>query len=233
MHTNEFDDGRRGSWKKPVIIRRVLQKHPTCVFVDSDAIFSRLDLPLEWLFNYWGIERDTHVVSLAKDPDLKHNYDSRGRLYDNTGFIIAQSHPTTFDMMTDWAQCADDGGKFPNCTEWRFKKPNHPSDQGGFGNYVRYEYLDHIKELPCSEANGFFEHRTECVGTFVKHLWTGKNELLKIAVAQQIPGKFLELFHQQMMAEKEHFYLTEDEMMSEQWLPVPLNSVEPVDAPWR
>jgi hypothetical protein len=132
-------------------------------------------------------------------------------------------------MMDDWATCADDGGKFPNCTEWRVKKPNHPSDQGGFGNYIRYEYEDSIRELPCAEANGFLEHKTECVGTFVQHLWTGKNDLLKIAVGKHIPGMFLELFHEKMMAEKSEFFITEKELMSEKWLHAPLNSAEAVE----
>ncbi|KAH6684829.1 hypothetical protein F5X68DRAFT_20657 [Plectosphaerella plurivora] len=230
VKTDEFKDGRRGSWKKPSILRRVLQKHPTCVFIDSDAIFHHLDLPFEWLLNYWGIDADKQVLAMSRDPDLKHNYDTHGKLYVNTGFMIAQSKPVTFNVLDDWASCPDEGGKFPNCTEWRTKAPGHPSDQGGFGNFIRYEYEDNIRELPCQEANGYLEHKTECVGKFIKHLWTGKNDHIKEAIAKQIPGIFLELFHKKMMAEKGDFYITEKELMSEVWLRAPLNSTEPASA---
>ncbi|ROT35233.1 hypothetical protein SODALDRAFT_284849, partial [Sodiomyces alkalinus F11] len=210
VRTGEFED-RRASWKKPTIIDRVLQKHRVCVFVDSDAIFNHLDLPFEWLLNYWDI-RDTDSVSLAIDPDLPHNKDEKGKLYLNTGFIIAQNQSTTFSIMHDWASCVD-GDKYPNCTEYRTKSYGHPSDQGGFGNYVRYDYEDNIKELPCAEANGFAEHGSECLGTFIKHLWTGKRDLIKIAVGQQIPGDFLRILHEQMLKEKDKFFVTEEELL--------------------
>lgn len=216
MQTEQFTD-RRGSWKKPSILKRVLQKHKTCVFVDSDAIFTNMDLPFEWLLNYWDIDREKDAVALAQDPPAPRNNDERGKLYDNTGFIIAQHSQTTFDMMQEWAVCADDGGKYPNCTQYR-DKTEHPSDQGGFGNYIRYEYEGSVKELPCSEANGFPQHNSKCKGTFVKHLWTGKRDLIKMAVGLQIPGQFLELFHEQMLREKDEYYITEKDLMSEAWL---------------
>lgn len=218
VQTGEYED-RRGSWKKPSILKRVLQKHPVCVFVDSDALFNHMDLPFEWLMNYWGIEPGKDLLSLAADPKGPKNLDEKGRVYDNTGFMVGQAHKTLYDMMDEWDVCADDGGKYPNCTLYRTKDGGHPSDQGGFGNYIRYEYEDSVRELPCSEANGFPEHVSSCKGTFIKHLWTGKRDLIKIAVGEQIPGKFLELFHEQMLAEKKDFFLTEEELMSDSWLP--------------
>ncbi|EEY19252.1 conserved hypothetical protein [Verticillium alfalfae VaMs.102] len=92
-----------------------------------------------------------------------------------------------------------------------------PSDQGGFGNFIRYDYANEVKELPCAEANGFPEDRSECIGTFIKHLWAGKQDLIKIAIGQQIPGMYLEMFHKQMLAEKSEYYLTEEQLMSPSW----------------
>lgn len=225
MRTGKLKD-RRDSWKKPTIISRVLQKHDTCIFVDSDAIFNHLELPFEWLMNYWKIDKNHTSVTVAIDPDMKMNKDEHGKLYDNTGFVVVQNRPLTYKMMHDWATCADDGGKYPNCTDYRDKSPGHPSDQGGFGNYIRYDpdYKDAIQELPCEEANGFPEYKSECLGLFIKHLWTGKHDLLKIAVGQQVPGRFLEAFYEQMMAEKPKFYLTEEEIMTEEWLAKPLGN---------
>lgn len=221
VRTEELKD-RRGSWKKPPVLGRILEKHQTCVYMDSDAIFNHMDLPLEWLLNYWDINKDTNSVALAKDPKADHNKDKKGKLYDNTGFMIAQNRPETFKMMADWTVCADEGGKHPDCVEYRTVAFGRPSDQGGFGNFIRYDYADSVQELPCSEANGFPEDHSECVGTFIKHLWSGKNELMKVAIAQMIPGKFLEVFHKQMLREKNDFYLTEKHLMSKAWLDEPL-----------
>ncbi|KAH7367295.1 hypothetical protein B0T11DRAFT_275055 [Plectosphaerella cucumerina] len=217
VHTGEFED-RRASWKKPSVMGRILKKHQTCVYMDSDAIFNHMDLPLEWLMNYWNIDKNNNSVALAMDPKAEHNVDKQGKLYDNTGFMIVQNRPVTFEMMDDWAVCADEGGKHPDCVEYRTVAFGRPSDQGGFGNFIRYDYKDHVKELPCAEANGFPEDRSECLGTFIKHLWSGKNELIKIAIGEQLPGKFLEIFHRQMMKEKDSFYLTEERLMSDAWL---------------
>lgn len=217
VRTGEFED-RRASWKKPVVLGRILKKHQTCVYMDSDAIFNHIDLPLEWLMNYWNIDKTNNSVALAMDPKAEHNRDKQGKLYDNTGFMIVQNRPVTFNMMDDWAVCADDGGKHPDCIEYRTVAFGRPSDQGGFGNFIRYDYKDEVMELPCSEANGFPEDRSECIGTFIKHLWSGKNELMKIAIGQQLPGKFLEIFHRQMLKEKDSFYLTEEHLLSDAWL---------------
>ncbi|CRK35475.1 hypothetical protein BN1708_016449, partial [Verticillium longisporum] len=67
------------------------------------------------------------------------------------------------------------------------------------------------------KANGFPEDRSECIGTFIKHLWAGKQDLIKIAIGQQIPGMYLEMFHKQMLAEKSEYYLTEEQLMSPSW----------------
>ncbi|KAM0326256.1 hypothetical protein ACHAQA_006853 [Verticillium albo-atrum] len=216
IQTGTFPD-RRDSWKKPVIIGRVTPKYKTTVFADSDAIFNHLDLPFEWLLNYWEINKDKDAMTLARDPKAKHNRDQKGKLYANTGFIITQDTPVTYDIMKDWAECADVGGKFPNCTDYRDKSGGHPSDQGGFGNYIRYAYNESIKELSCAEANGFPEDKSECKGTFIKHLWTGKKTYIKIAIGQMIPGRFLEILHQQMLSEKASFYRTEADIMRDDW----------------
>lgn len=216
VKTGEFED-RRASWKKPFIIRKILEKHDACVYMDSDAIFNHIDLPVEWLLNYWDVDAKKDLVTLSIDPKAEHNRDKKGKLYDNTGFIIAQNNPVTFNMMDDWAVCADDGGKHPDCVEYRTVAFGRPSDQGGFGNFIRYDYNESVKELPCREANGFPEDRSECLGIFVKHLWSGKSDLIKIAIGQQIPGAFLEVFHRQILQEKDEFYWTEEELYSEKW----------------
>lgn len=213
IQIDEFDD-RRTSWKKPEIVSEILKNHEACIYLDSDAIFNHLDLPFEWLMNYWNVHPSMNSLALALDPQLDHNLDKYGKVYLNTGFIIAQNNPKTFEIMNAWSRCADDDSPHPGCVEFRTNMPGSPTDQGGFGTYVRYEFAADIKQLPCSEANGYPESETECEGTFIKHLWTGKDDWIKVAVGGQLPGKILEIFHEQFLQEKGDFFLTETELMA-------------------
>ncbi|KAL6852580.1 hypothetical protein ACO1O0_007126 [Amphichorda felina] len=215
VEIDEFKD-RRNSWKKPPVITEILKKHDACVYLDSDAIFHHLDLPFEWLMNYWDIHPDKSTLSLALDPVAKVNSDKFGKVYANTGFIIAQNNKKTFEILRAWEKCPDDDSIHPECKEYRDSQggSGHPTDQGGFGNFIRYDYAEDIQELPCTEANGFLESKSGCSGIFIKHLWTGKRNWIKVAVGEQLPGKYLELFHEQFLAERDQFYITEKQLMS-------------------
>ena len=208
-------EDRRASWKKPPIMSKILEHHDACIYMDSDAIIRNLELPFEWLMNYWEIHPSTNSLALAVDPDAENNKDKFGKLYLNTGFIIAQNNPKTFEIMDAWDDCPNDGGQHPDCTEFRLNDPGKPTDQGGFGTYIRYDYAADIKELSCDEANGFPEAHAGCSGVFVRHLWTGKNTWIKVDVGQQIPGRLLELVHTQFLAERESFTFTEEALMAQ------------------
>ncbi|KAL2671262.1 hypothetical protein Neosp_013842 [[Neocosmospora] mangrovei] len=210
--TDPFED-RRNSWKKPPILTKILKKHKACIFLDSDAIFNRLDLPFEWLMNYWQLHPDTNSMALAADPNAKNNQDKFGKVYLNTGFIILQNNEKTFEILKEWEDCPNEGGKHPECVDFRKNRPGKPTDQGGFGTYIRYDYPKDIKELKCTEANGFPESRSGCDGKFIKHLWTGKKDHIKVAIGQQLPGVLLETFHRQFMDEKKDFFVSERDLM--------------------
>ncbi|KOS20268.1 Xyloglucan 6-xylosyltransferase [Escovopsis weberi] len=205
---------RRDSWKKPTIITKILQKHKACVYLDSDAIFNNLDLPFEWLMNYWDLDPANNSLALAYDPEAKGNEDNHGKINLNTGFIISQNNEKTFEIMDAWDKCTEPDGKYPGCEEFRKAAPGRPTDQGGFGSYVRYDYPTEIKSLPCQEANGFPGSNSGCEGTFIRHVWTGKDSWLKAFVGQQVLGPFLESFHKEFLAEKDSFYITEEVLMS-------------------
>ncbi|KAH7148362.1 hypothetical protein EDB81DRAFT_460530 [Dactylonectria macrodidyma] len=207
-------DDRRDSWKKPTILAKILKKHDACIYLDSDAIFHHMDLPFEWLMNYWNLNPGTNSLALAADPSHKNNQDKFGKVYLNTGFIVAQNNDKTFEIFDEWDACAEDGGKHPDCVDFRNNRPGKPTDQGGFGTYIRYDYPKDIKELPCTEANGFPESHSGCEGKFIKHLWTGKKDWIKIAVGGQLPGDLLEEFQKDFLASKKDFYMTEKELMS-------------------
>lgn len=212
MAIEDYPD-RRSSWKKPPVLAKILKEHDVCVYLDSDAIFPRFDLPLEWLLNYWQLSPESNSLALALDPDLEGNKDKFGKLYLNTGFIVAQNKPTTYEILDALQRCPDDDGPYPGCREFRYNAPGQPTDQGGFGTFVRYNFTQNIRELPCVEANGFPQGDSGCKGQFVRHLWTGKSDQIKIDVGEQVPGPYLQIFHQQFRDEQDSFYLTEDALM--------------------
>ncbi|KAK4089010.1 hypothetical protein Purlil1_6443 [Purpureocillium lilacinum] len=213
INIGEYPD-RRASWKKPPVMSKILKEHDVCLYIDSDAIFHRLDLPMEWLLNYWQLYPDSNSLGLAVDPDNDFNKDRFHKLYLNTGFIIAQNNPTTYKIFDAWQKCPDDGEPYPECTQFRLNAPGQPTDQGGFGTFVRYNFTEHIRELPCTEANGFPESDSGCKGQFIRHLWTGKNDQIKIDVGEQLPGPYLQMFHERFTAERSYYYINEPDLMA-------------------
>lgn len=185
------------------------------MYVDSDALFNRLNLPFEWLMNYWKLDPTNNSLALSEDPDRDFNQDKFGKLNLNTGFIIAQNNPKTHEIMKAWEKCPEDGDPYPECVEFRTASPGRPTDQGGFGSYVRYSYKDDIKALNCDEANGFPLSNSGCTGLFIRHLWTGKDDWIKADFGAQTPGPYLELFHQMYLDEKSQFYVTEEQLMKD------------------
>ena len=132
-YINTVDPGdRRASWKKPTVISKILKEHDVCIYLDSDAIFHHLNLPFEWLMNYWTLSPDNNAMALAVDPDTEGNKDRYGKLNLNTGFIISQNNPTTYKIMDAWNRCPDDDGPYPGCEVFRKNTPGQPTDQGGF-----------------------------------------------------------------------------------------------------
>ncbi|KAI5462065.1 hypothetical protein BGZ63DRAFT_203952 [Mariannaea sp. PMI_226] len=212
INLESYED-RRDSWKKPPIMSAILKKHDVCIYLDSDAIFNRLDLPFEWLMNYWDINPVNNSLALAADPEHKNNHDKFGKTYLNTGFIVAQNNEKTFQIFDDWEECPNDGGKHPECTEFRTNRPGKPTDQGGFGTFIRYDYPKDIKELLCTEANGFPESKSGCEGKFIKHVWTGKNTYTKLIVGQQLPGDLLHAWHKQFLDDRKNFFITEPDLL--------------------
>jgi hypothetical protein len=212
VNIDAYED-RRASWKKPPIMAEILKKHEACLYLDSDAIFTNLDLPFEWLMNYWNLHPSNNSMALAYDPGSDNNKDEFQHVYLNTGFIVAQNNKKTFEIMEAWEGCPEEDGKHPDCVKFRTAEPGRPTDQGGFGTYIRYDYPDAIKSLPCSEANGFPESHSGCDGTFIRHLWTGKDSWIKATAGAQMPGPYLSAIHQGYLEAKPSFYVTEKELL--------------------
>ena len=113
-------------------------------------------------------------LAMALDPDGPEgiNNDTNGRVYTNTGFIIAQRSALTQDILRAWNECPNDT-RYPGCSSW--KKPRF-HEQSAFGSYVRYDYDENIRELPCTEANGELDYEM-CLGVFISHFWWRTNNV--------------------------------------------------------
>ncbi|OCL01374.1 hypothetical protein AOQ84DRAFT_306820, partial [Glonium stellatum] len=158
---------RSPTWIKPSAIADVLKDYKFAIFPDADAAVNHMQIPMEWLLNYWDIDEKTSLA-MALDPDGpgRVNNDTNGRVYANTGFIIARQSARTQDILRAWNECPSDT-RYPGCSTW--KKPRF-HEQSAFGSYVRYDYEENIKELPCTEANGEPDFKT-CPGVFISHFW--------------------------------------------------------------
>lgn len=174
IHTADFKD-RHATWIKPSALANQIGNYKFIVFLDADATFRFLHLPIEWLINYWNIEPH-HSIIMAKDPwDPRYpefNSDRFNRTYANTGFMIVQNNENTIPILKAWHECPDDV-RYPNCSQW--KQPNF-HEQSAFGEYIRYDYDEYIKELDCGQANGFpGVEVSNCQGKFVRHYWFEKH----------------------------------------------------------
>ncbi|KAK3693068.1 hypothetical protein B0T22DRAFT_475916 [Podospora appendiculata] len=170
---------RAPHWTKIIFTRELLKEFDIVVMLDYDAMFPSPELPIEWLLNYWKIDKEV-MVAMAEDPDADNNKDLRGNLNLNTGFIIAQAGENTQRLFKDWAECPEET-RYKGCAEWKDKIFH---EQTGFSSYVRYDFLDgysidthpqYIRKLPCMEANGIpLKKDAGCGGQFVRHYWGDK-----------------------------------------------------------
>jgi hypothetical protein len=138
-----------------------------------------MHVPIEWMLNYWDI-KPQHAITMAKDPwdpkEPQYNSDRFNRTYTNTGFMVVQNTENTMPILKAWHECPDDR-RYANCSQWKQPKFH---EQSAFGEYIRYDYDDYVKELDCGQANGFpGVEISNCQGKFIRHYWFEKH-LVKV-----------------------------------------------------
>ncbi|KAF2439390.1 hypothetical protein P171DRAFT_369640 [Karstenula rhodostoma CBS 690.94] len=176
VRAHEFED-RHATWIKPSALAQHIKNYKFIVFLDADATFRFQHLPLEWMFNYWQI-KPQHSFTMALDPwdpeEPQYNSDRFNRTYTNTGFMVVQNNAHTMQILKDWHECPDDT-RYKGCSEWKMPKFH---EQSAFGEYIRYDYADYVKELQCAEANGFpGVEISNCQGKYVRHYWFEKQKI--------------------------------------------------------
>jgi hypothetical protein len=164
--------------------------------MDSDTIIMNLHLPFEWLLNRWGVQHNTSFT-MAKDPaNEPQNFDSKGRINDNTGFMIIQDLPASHEIIEKVEQCPEDPERYPGCDKFKMEWPH---EQGAFSEHIRYEYPGSINELNCTEANGYpGSGREDCEGVFIRHFWDRKFGL-KDTVGYVVSAPLMSMLHRDIM----------------------------------
>ena len=153
-------------------MREAIKKYEYVVFVDGDAIFTHLHLPIEWLMNRWEISNDT-TLALAEDPIGPIFTNLKGLDINlNTGFVIAHQTPKSEEFFDAWMTCPDET-RYEDCARWRLTLTH---EQAVVNEYLRYDYPDELKILPCTEANRY-PGSGDCEGEFVSHYWPHKKML--------------------------------------------------------
>ena len=151
---------------------------------------------------------------MALDPNSPNNKDRFGKVYLNTGFIIAQNHKRTYEIMDAWAGCPEPDSKYVNCSDYMNNRPGKPTDQGAMGTYIRYDFeeKEDIRELPCTEANGYPESHSGCSGYFIRHVWTSKQDMLLSGVARSMAGTMFEDQHRRFLDSRGKFFMDEKDL---------------------
>lgn len=193
--------GTHATWVKVPAIRKLLKaRYKFIVFLDSDAIFPHLKIPIEYMLDHWNVTSDIAMaVGLAiKD---KENHDRvEGKQTVNTGFMVVQNTNVARRLFKDWDECPTDI-KYSDCSHWK-NTPLH--EQDAYSDYIRYDYPNNTIEIPCTEVNGAPQHRAKgkrhCGGELVRHFWMNKKavkEGVEASIAEIfLPGVVRELVNQ-------------------------------------
>ena len=226
--------GLHATWVKPHVLFDFLQSYKFVIFIDADATIQHLEVPFEWLFNRWGITPQTSIAMPLDtrqnlNGDLHASEDSKGRLQLNTGVVIAQALPHTFDMLTAWKECPDEK-RYPGCGMW---KETWSHEQKAFSEYIRYDFNpsgNNIVEIPCNDAMGYpgiLDHSwimSNCTGQFIRHHTIDKGRTKKSTETAMLQ-LLTDLTKKELLGNREKYWVREKQRLDEGNEPVVLGGV--------
>jgi hypothetical protein len=178
------------TWILPHAFRELIPDYQFVVAMDADVTIPHMEVPLEWMFNRWGIREYTSMALPWDTMELRNgepiSVDGKGLRVLNTGFVVAQDSPTTRDMLEKWRDCTTET-RYEGCAQW---KQNWSHEQRAFSEYIRYDYNftpETIVSIDCDDAIGWpgFKHDVEggnegisdCSGNFIRHYTLGKDQV--------------------------------------------------------
>jgi len=212
------------TWIMPHVFRELIPDYDFVVAMDADAIVSHLEVPLEWMFNRWGIH--PHLTSMALPLDTEEmrgnisiSRDSKYNRVLNTGFVVAQNSALTIELLEAWRDCTTET-RYPGCAQW---KQEWSHEQRAFSEYIRYDFNrtpETIVPIPCDDAVGYPDFRSinagynsdlsDCNGNFIRHYTIGK-EKVKNAGAYTLVQSLSDVIQKSLLREKNTLWYKEPE----------------------
>jgi hypothetical protein len=224
QHIPEHHD----TWIMPHVFRELIPDYQFVVAMDADVTISHLDLPLEWMFNRWGVAPHTSIALPWDTEELRGNVsisrDSKGLRVLNTGFVVAQNNPTTLEMLEAWRDCTTET-RYPGCAHW---KESWSHEQRAFSEYVRYDFNstpETVVSIPCDDAVGWPGFKadveggnagiSDCNGNFVRHYTLGKAKV-KTASSGAVMQVLSEVLQKSLLKNRERLWYEEPEQKKEE-----------------
>jgi hypothetical protein len=181
------------------VIQQALNDYDMVVFLDADAVFQELGVPYEWLLRKWNVTEQT-LIAMAEDPAGGRNFDSKGWVLWNTGFVTALQSDRTQKLFNEWWDCPT-GDLYPGCEKWAY---DWAHEQRAMGEHIRYEWTvpGELGVIPCTDGNGFGK---TCGGAFVAHYWTEKHRTIE-DLYNSMPEEYVQSLHQGFHKNKDHYF---------------------------
>jgi hypothetical protein len=215
------------TWILPHAVRELLPDYQFVVVMDADVTVSHLEVPLEWLFNRWGIQKRTSMALPWDTEELRGkksiSTDSKGLRVLNTGFVVAQNSDKTMAMLEAWRDCTTEE-RYEGCARWK-NKWSH--EQRAFSEYIRYDFnrtAETIISIPCNDAMGWPGFRkdmakpekpdwdvSDCNGNFIRHYTSIGKKRVKNAGATSVMQVLSEALQKNILANQEMLWYKEPE----------------------
>lgn len=159
--------------------------------------------PYQWLRKRLNVTQDslTHPEPLRSWVS---GLDTRGHPALNAGVMIIQRTPDTLEMMRRWAECPIGG--YEGCEKLMM---NWPAEQGALTEYVRYEFPDRFREIPCDEALGYPGISIGCSGRLVRH-YTSEEGLIRRVMGDILLERIMGAVQRGIVQEKDELLMRSD-----------------------
>lgn len=210
------------TWIMPHVFRELLPDYQFVVAMDADAIVPHLEVPLEWMFNRWGVKEHTSMALPLDTEERRGNVsistDSKGKLVLNTGFVVAQNSEKTLELLEAWRDCTSET-RYPGCARWAYEWSH---EQRAFSEYIRYDFNtpETIVSIPCDDGVGWpgFKKDLErenpgiadCNGNFIRHYTVGKHKV-KESTSTSIMQLLSEVLQKNILQQQDAVWYKEPE----------------------
>lgn len=227
LYSARHIDDHYDTWIMPHVFHELVPQYDFVVAMDADVTVSHLEIPLEWMFNRWGIRRTTSMALPWDTEEFRDGVsistDSKGLRVLNTGFVVAQNLPTTMDMLAAWKDCTTET-RYPGCGKW---KTEWSHEQRAFSEYIRYDFNntpETVVSIPCDDAVGWPNFKndvhlsypiSECNGNFLRHHTLMKSKV-KDSAGISVMQALVQILQKAVLQNKDDVWYEEPEFKEEE-----------------